>query len=809
MKKLISLLLSCVLTLPLSGSFPLVTSAADTKSNWAAATIDAAINLELVPEHMQGAYTAPATREEFCDTLILVLRKVNAGLADTDTAVPFTDTQNENVAALYSLGIVMGIGDGLFNPGGGISRQEAAVMLTRTAKLLGKNNLYTAAAFEDSALAADWAIESIRYAAGASIMQGTGIGFDPLGAYTREQTIATIYRLYNLVYTMKIPSPSKKDLDSSWDTNAAAITLRDTEITAEGSGVSVSGKTATITAAGTYVVSGTLTDGQIQVNTAKNDHVRLVLNGASITNKSGAPIYAASCDKLVVILADGTENILTDGGDSFIYADEAEKEPNAALFCKDDLSINGAGSLTVNAGFNNGIGTKDDLVIISGSITVTAKNHGLRGNDSISVYGGMLTIDAGADGLQTSNTDEPEKGWLYIADGTFKIKAANDGIQSEKDMTITGGSFTITTGGGSGAASVQQDGFGGNRQPGQSPQAEDTVSIKGIKTAKQLTLTGGAFTIDAEDDALHANESILITGGTFHIKTGDDGIHADNAVEISGGEITVAKSYEGIEGLSVTISGGDISVIASDDGINSAGGDDGEMFGGVRPQGGAAGLPQDWQQGTPQEDRPQRPQGGQWPQEGQAGGGMNEPRFQATEGAFIRISGGTIDIFSAVDGIDSNGDLTIEGGTVKVSGSSMGAEGAIDLDGKFMITGGELITAGSVYTASEDSTQALLLVSYNAQQQAGSIITLKDAKGNTVLEYTSKTAYSASGFTSPSFKQGETYTLFIDNKKRLDITISGLVTSIGDDGGAYNIGMGGGRGQRGTISGRTQAQAGI
>lgn len=129
-------------------------------------------------------------------------------------------------------------------------------------------------------------------------------------------------------------------------------------------------------------MSGALSDGQIVIEAAKTDKVHLVLNGVDITSKTSAPIHASQCDKLIITLADGTENSLTDAGSSFQYVDPVEKEPNAALFCKDDLTINGTGALTVNAGFKNGIVSKDDLLIVSGDITVTAANHGLRGNDS-------------------------------------------------------------------------------------------------------------------------------------------------------------------------------------------------------------------------------------------------------------------------------------------------------------------------------------------------------------------------------------------------------------------------------------------
>jgi hypothetical protein len=772
-------------------------SAAASPSEWAREQVSEAISLGLVPDDMQDAYTANTTREAFCDILILLIGKLNITLPENVDLNVFSDTNNPNVAALYAMNIVTGVDEGTFNPKGIISRQEAAVILSRTVKALGKTATYSKAGFSDEKSIAEWAADSVFYIAGSGIMTGTGEGFDPLGAYTREQTIVTVLRLYQFINSQTTPSPSKKDLDSSWDSPSAVITLSGQGISVEGEGVSSKGNTATITEAGTYVLAGTLTDGQIVIDAGKEALVRLVLNGVDITNKTGAPIYAAACDKLVVILADDTQNTLTDGGDSFVYADEISEEPNAAFFCKDDLTINGKGSLTVNAGFNNGIGTKDDLVIISGNITVTAANHALRGNDSVAVYGGAFMLTAGSDGIQTSNSEDLDKGWIYIADGNFTIKAANDGIQAEAALTIENGTFEITTGGGAAAAPVRQDGFGGagafpgggdgtvpdranggagafpgggrpqgNMGGGAPPAADvtaaadtDSISMKAVKSGKNLIINGGTFIIDAEDDGVHSDLDLTVNGGDFTAQTGDDGFHATNALIITGGNIRVTTSYEGLEGSTVEISGGNIYADASDDAINAAGG------------AGSTG----------------------------AHGRMGGDSFTQKSSHYIRISGGVVDVSGGRDGIDSNGNIFLEGGTVYVSGQSQGMDGALDMDGTFTVTGGTLITAGSVMTPSQNSTQASLLVGYTAQNAEGSVITLKDANGNTVLEYTSRIAFSASGFTSPVFTQGQTYSLWINGEKRSEIQLSGVVTSVSENGGAYSIGgrggMGGGRGQ--------------
>ncbi|MDR3050152.1 MAG: carbohydrate-binding domain-containing protein [Oscillospiraceae bacterium] len=401
-------------------------------------------------------------------------------------------------------------------------------------------------------------------------------------------------------------SVSNDDKDSSWNEATATKIVLGDSISVNGSGVTVKGNVVTVTTAGTYVVSGTTANGQIVVDAATKDEVQLVLNGAQITNKSGAAIYAPQCDNLKVTLAAGTQNTLADGGSAFVYTDTANEEPNAALFSKDSLTINGTGTLTVTAGFNNGIGTKDNLVIVSGSIVVHAANHGIRGNDSVAILGGNFNITAGNDGIQTSNAEE--SGTIDIADGTFKIVAVHDGIQSENGLLIAGGVFDIKSGGDTTGATDTSD------------------SYKGLKAAGDMDISAGTFVINGADDTIHSNGNITIRGGDFTLSSGDDGIHADNALTISGGSINVTKSYEGLEGTNVSISSGTIVVHSTDDGINAAGGTNANV----------------------------------------GGGRYGNDHFAAGSSVGITISGGVITLYTTSDGIDANGTLTVTGGTIAV-----------------------------------------------------------------------------------------------------------------------------------------------
>ncbi len=356
------------------------------------------------------------------------------------------------------------------------------------------------------------------------------------------------------------------------DADTTVIRLEGGSIAVEGSGVSVSGKIATVTAAGVYNIQGTLNDGQIMVDTQDAGTVTLILNGATLTNTTSAPIYIANAEKVVLTLADGTQNSVTDGT-TYYYPDESD-ETDAAIFSNDDLTINGSGALTVNANYNNGIASDDDLKIVSGTLTVNAVHDGIKGQDSVSVKDGIITINSGADGIQSTNAEEAEKGYILIDGGTLSITSGLDAIQAATSLQINGGNFTITSGGGSINNSTTGGGMWGGRGMEGNPN-KPAESAKGLKAGVDLTIMGGTFNINSADDSIHANNSITISDGNILISSGDDGMHADTSLTINGGEINLSQSYEGLESAVIAIIGGIIHLNASDDGINAGGGADG------------------------------------------------------------------------------------------------------------------------------------------------------------------------------------------------------------------------------------------
>ena len=238
-----------------------------------------------------------------------------------------------------------------------------------------------------------------------------------------------------------------EDYYTDWNKSQVTTITLGEDIKVSGTGAEVKDSVVTITSGGTYVVSGEVQEGQIVVDLLEKDIVRLVLNGASITCSTGSAIEVKSADKLVVSLEEGTENTLTDGMDYVL--DEGSDEPNATLFSKDDLTINGAGTLTVNANYQDAIVSKDSLKIMEGNIIIQAADDAIRGKDMVAIKEGNITITAAGEGIKSTNLDDASLGFVYIENGAFNINTELDAIQAETNLEIIDGVFNITTGGGS------------------------------------------------------------------------------------------------------------------------------------------------------------------------------------------------------------------------------------------------------------------------------------------------------------------------------------------------------------------------
>lgn len=541
----------------------------------------------------------------------------------------------------------------------------------------------------------------------------------------------------------------EEDLITTWDSSQACnISLTQNNISVNGSGASVNGSAVTITSAGTYVISGDLTDGNICINTQDKSTVHIILNGVNITSQSTAPFLVEEAKKVIVTLADNTVNTFTDS----VRTTTESEDYSAAFYSREDLVLNGNGTLTINAGYRNGIKSSDDLKIVSGIYQITAAEDGVIGKDLLGIAGGTFTVNAGTDGLKSSYDTDTTKGNIIIKGGSYQITSGNDGIQAENILAVHDGDFQITTGGGASSAVMTSGndsvmgrmGRMGSDQSANTASDTNTESLKGLKASNAIYVYGGTFHIDSEDDSIHTNNLICIEGGNITIKSGDDGIHADSELQINGGSIDIQYCYEGLEAAQITISNGDLSICAEDDGMNASDGSSAETTGGGFQRNGAA------QNST------------------------------AQNSAALVINGGDIYVEADGDGLDSNGILTINGGTTVVCGPVSAGDTAVDFESQCTLNGGTLMAFGSngmVETPTSASNGSCIVMTF-ASQEAGTAFKLTDNLGNTVMTYTPEKAYSAAILYSSDIESSQTYTVSAGSLSQ-SVTISSSITTSG------------------------------
>lgn len=337
--------------------------------------------------------------------------------------------------------------------------------------------------------------------------------------------------------------------DYTWEEgDEIQIILADNSTAISGSGASVAWNVVTVSSAGTYKFSGSLTDGQVIVNSDDDDIVRLVLNGMDINCSYGSPLYLFNAEKVVIVITENTINNLSDGN-SYTDLGLGDDNPNAVIFSMTDLTISGDGTLTIDANHNDGITSKDGLIISSGIYNISAEDDGIRGKDYLIINNGSFTIDVEGVGLKSDNESDESKGYITIEDGTFNINSGGKGIDAVKDVEFFNGDLNISAQG------------------------------KGISGKTGLVFSNGNYTIKSADDAIHSKGTLTINKGYFLIYSEDDGLHADYDLTINDGEINIAESFEGIESAvgDITINGGEIHLVTIDDGLNlAAGGASGE-----------------------------------------------------------------------------------------------------------------------------------------------------------------------------------------------------------------------------------------
>lgn len=499
--------------------------------------------------------------------------------------------------------------------------------------------------------------------------------------------------------------------------NYTDISLLTNSITVTGSGATANGTEVVITSGGTYNIHGRLTDGRIVVRSEDESNVVLVLNNAEIANSKTSPLFIEKAEFTVIELADGSDNTFSDASAYTTFFED--DEPNATVFSKDELGINGSGKLTINSNYNDAIACKDGLTITGGDFTINSVDDGIRGKDELVIKGGTFNLTVSGDGLVSTDSGDVNTGYVSIENGNFKITADKDGIQAENYISISGGTFDLKTGGGS-TSSGQQ---GGGGFPGGTTTSDNTESAKAIKATNGIKITGGTFTINSADDALHSNGSITISNGNLTIATDDDGVHADSTFTMDGGEVDITKSYEGFEASKITLNGGKAILVTSDDGVNVAGGSDGSGMGGTRP--------------------------------GDFGGGTGAN----SASHLLQINDGFWAVYAGGDGLDANGNIEINGGTTLVHGPTSNGNGIFDIgDGSgyyFVVNGGFLLGAGtSAMAVSPATTSKQNCITAYLSQSAGTLVNLQNASGENLFTFSPGVSYGLVVFSSPELVNG-------------------------------------------------------
>lgn len=471
------------------------------------------------------------------------------------------------------------------------------------------------------------------------------------------------------------------------------IFLKENEIALEkeSDDVQIEKEKVTITKPGTYEIKGSISDGQIVVDTNEEENVKIILNGVKITNSKTSPIQIISAPKKVILHNQkNCVNIIEDGKEY-----EEEDEASAAIYAKDDLKISGEGTMYISGNYKKGIQSKDDLTIKNATVFVKSEDDAIRGKDSLTIEKAYIYVDSKADGLRTTNETDEGKGDVQITGSELYITSKQDGIQAARDLSIENTKSVICAG-------EEQREADNSQKPEKGEMPE-----KGEKPEKAEMPEKGEKPEDGEmPGEVQRPEGFSERENENTNEKSSNGMKATGNLTVTGGNHSIVRSYEGLEGEVVHIKDGTIRITASDDGINAA---------------------SDSENVTP----------------------------------MIQMDSGYVLIEASGDGLDSNGDIVVNGGKLVVYGPVRDADGALDYDGQ-MTAGKEatILAVGSSGMAQGITAKENGSLEFTCDVSSEEIMSIQDEEGNVIITFAAPKEYSCVMFTSPEITEGKDYNIY-------------------------------------------------
>lgn len=346
--------------------------------------------------------------------------------------------------------------------------------------------------------------------------------------------------------------------DVTWDSSSEVTIDLSNPIATDG--VTVSDGVITITKAGNYKLTGTY-EGQIKVEAADSDMIRLILNNATITNSTGAAINVVEADEVVIYTASGTTNTVSDGSS---YSDTASGSPDAAIYSKSDLTLAGEGTLKVEGKYEEGIHTSDGLVIASGTLEVSAANTGIKGKDYVDILDGTVTVTASQDGIKATNDSDGNRGWVRLSGGIVNISAGDDGFKAERVVEISGGTLNITQ---------ANEGIEAQYINILDGTVNVTSSDDGINASYSTTTTTDSTTATSTNQSAQNRQNSapqVPSGSAGQASAGGQAPSGTMGQPQAGGGMGGGGTFEVVD-ATINISGGTVTVNANGDGIDSNG----------------------------------------------------------------------------------------------------------------------------------------------------------------------------------------------------------------------------------------------